>query len=288
MDQSTQRMCSIDGCGEPFHAKTWCKYHYKRAWKTGDPLTPRQPRTPKADAMARRGCSVDGCESLVGSNGARGFCPLHYERWKRTGKAGAAGSLTMPRTGVCVMDGCGSVVLARGMCRLHRERVRRTGVATLSCAYCGCDLTNIPRARRFCSNNHAAMYSRHEGSRPESLTCQRCGWEFSILGTGKAGRTKRADSKMCPECRKARTTRHGWSVTALVAHHGSTDCGICGEPVDLKLKAPEMMRPSIDHITPFAHGGSNEPENLQLAHLHCNHVKSDSGYVRGRRVKLPL
>lgn len=45
--------------------------------------------------------------------------------------------------------------------------------------------------------------------------------------------------------------------------------------MDFRLTAPDPYRPSVDHRVPRARGGTNEPENLQLAHLHCNQVKSD-------------
>lgn len=230
-------------------------------------------------------CRIPGCAVTVGRGGARGMCPTHYSRWRRSGDAGAAERLTRTRKGQCDISGCDRQILSRGLCRVHRDRLALRGTVSISCDYCGLDMTNRVRARRFCSAAHAAMFHRHAGERPEVGACLRCGGSFSLLVTGKAGRTKRADAKMCPDCRKARMTRHGWSPKAIVAHHGTSDCGICGEPVDLSLRKPNLMSASIDHIVPFAHGGSNDPENLQLAHLHCNHVKSDSGYNRGRRVK---
>lgn len=190
-----------------------------------------------------------------------------------------------PRGGPCQILGCGGTAYARLLCQTHYDRQRFRGSAHIACAYCGSDLTNIPRARKFCNAAHAAMYRRHGGSRPHEITCKRCGHAFGIDGVGPAGRTKRSDAIMCPDCKRGRANRHGWSVKALVAHTGVMDCGICGDPVDLTLKKPAMMRPSIDHIIPYAHGGSNDIENLQLAHLHCNHVKSDSGWSRGKRVK---
>ena len=40
-------------------------------------------------------------------------------------------------------------------------------------------------------------------------------------------------------------------------------CWICGAPV-LRKDA------SLDHVTPIAHGGADEPENVRLAHMLCN------------------
>lgn len=285
MDKPT-RTCVIDGCSKPFHAKGWCRYHYKRAYVTGDPLTPRQKRRPNPEASSRKPCAVVGCPMIVGATGARGYCPTHYSRWRKSGDPGPADRLTLSRDGVCTVDRCELPISSTGLCRMHKYRVVASGTLDKRCLYCGADMSNRPRARLFCSTAHGAMFRRHNGSRPTASECMRCGDLFSLTVTGKAGRTKRADAKMCLECRKARSYRHGWSVKALVAHTGVTICGICSEPVDLTLRKPDLMSPSIDHIVPFAHGGSNDVENLQLAHLHCNHVKSDSGWKRGRRIRV--
>lgn len=52
-------------------------------------------------------------------------------------------------------------------------------------------------------------------------------------------------------------------------------CGICGRPVDKSLKYPDPMSPTVDHIIPCAKGGSDDLDNLQLAHRKCNRMKSD-------------
>lgn len=53
-------------------------------------------------------------------------------------------------------------------------------------------------------------------------------------------------------------------------------CGICGQPVDKTLKAPNPMAPVIDHKVPINKGGHpSAMSNLQLAHAACNRKKSD-------------
>ena len=53
-------------------------------------------------------------------------------------------------------------------------------------------------------------------------------------------------------------------------------CGICGQPVDFRLKYPHPLSPCIDHIIPIAKGGHpSDIDNLQLAHWTCNRQKSD-------------
>ncbi|MCD7917626.1 MAG: HNH endonuclease [Clostridiales bacterium] len=60
-----------------------------------------------------------------------------------------------------------------------------------------------------------------------------------------------------------------------------TTCGICGRPVDFKLKYPHPLSPCIDHIIPIAKGGHpSDLDNLQLAHWTCNRQKSDKLHVK--------
>lgn len=66
-------------------------------------------------------------------------------------------------------------------------------------------------------------------------------------------------------------------------------CGICGKPVDFKLKYPHPLSPVIDHIVPINKGGHpSDIENLQLAHWTCNRQKSDKLFNQAHEVKQVL
>lgn len=55
-----------------------------------------------------------------------------------------------------------------------------------------------------------------------------------------------------------------------------TVCGICGKPVDMKLKFPHPLSKTVDHILPISKGGHpSDISNLQLAHWCCNRKKSN-------------
>lgn len=62
-----------------------------------------------------------------------------------------------------------------------------------------------------------------------------------------------------------------------------TVCGICGKPVDMSLKNPHPMAPTVDHIIPVSKGGHpSDLSNLQLAHRCCNREKSDKLFSSAR------
>lgn len=65
-------------------------------------------------------------------------------------------------------------------------------------------------------------------------------------------------------------------------------CGICGQKVDKKLKHPDPMSASLDHIVPLSRDGKHEPSNCQLAHLGCNKKKNKSAAPYGLQIVLPL
>lgn len=136
------------------------------------------------------------------------------------------------------------------------------------------------KGREVCSARCQQLLSRNGGIAPESFKqCARCTTIIDLSVRHPSGRKRRADIKVCDSCHKAKYTRHRVSVTELADRDG-TDCKICREPVDMSRVFPDMFRASVDHILPYASGGSHDPENLQLSHLWCNLVKQNRpGFV---------
>ena len=134
---------------------------------------------------------------------------------------------------------------------------------------------------RFCSRDCKTVQrnlderSARIASKPDR-SCLHCGDYMP--------RTMRADAVFCSErcnssahqvtrvhAKRAMTPRPTQLTLRLaIAERTDWNCGICGVPVDRRLMHPDPGYGSIDHIVPLAAGGSNDPENLQIAHLLCN------------------
>jgi hypothetical protein len=241
------------------------------------------PRTGKAGRIkeycsdgCRPGCSVVACEDPAR---ASGWCSRHYDRHRATGDPLTPSANLRHRGQLCAIPDCGQPRRKRKWCKYHYSAWRRRGdpASTFyhwsprfdSCILC--EAPTVPGKRRYCSASCHAAHLRAKSagltSPPLAVQCQVCG--DSIATHRRGGRTvQRANILSCKRCRQQRH-KHGASVRMMIKRDGAM-CRICGGVIDVTFRAPHPMTPSIDHILPRARGGTNDPANLQLAHLYCN------------------
>lgn len=183
----------------------------------------------------------------------------------------------------CSVDGCDSPARKRGWCASHYHQARVSGAdpkpfkykwaALAPCMNCGGEHDGSAH-RLFCSGVCRVSYQHYGGPRPTSTECVACGAKIDLTERGKQGQLRKTVVRFCRPCKRD-YAKYKMSARELAQRDG-TDCGICGQPVDMKLtRADGLECPSVDHIIPRARGGSHEPTNLQLAHLRCNMAKSD-------------
>lgn len=180
----------------------------------------------------------------------------------------------------CSFDGCNEPTRGKAdLCSAHcQQRLRggelkpQTYAKEWVCVVCGADVPKGSGRRQHCSSRCQVMHSRAK-SRPKSFTCAICSTEVSlIVPSTKTGQFKRSDSRLCGKCKQR--TKYGMNPREVAARDG-TECKICGDPVDMNAGKSDLFRPSVDHVIPRSVGGTDDPSNLQLAHLWCNQVKNN-------------
>lgn len=276
-----KRICSVDDCKNPVHTKGFCSPHAHRMRRYGDP---------NGGGLFRfrgRKCEVTSCDRPYEANG---YCRMHYGRVYSGGDLtrscetcgkdcdGRAVYCSEDCRAKCSEDGCDEPSRSRGYCPSHYQDWRHGGRSykwstELICVVCGGDVEPGSGLRKYCSAACVQVWHRNgQTAPPLELPCTHCSVTIYIRQLGKAERKRRDDVKLCDLCRNARHTRHRVSVSVLANLKGA-DCGICGDPVDMKLRSPDYDSPSVDHILPRSLGGSDDLDNLQVAHLHCNRLK---------------
>ena len=99
-------VCSIEGCDRPINKikKGWCRLHYERWRRHGDPNV----------LLITYGCKIDGCNREHYGNG---FCEVHNDRWRRNGDP-----LKLQKRFGCEIPECQIEHYAQGYCLRHYYR----------------------------------------------------------------------------------------------------------------------------------------------------------------------
>jgi hypothetical protein len=111
------------------------------------------------------------------------------------------------------------------------------------------------------------------------------GWSASELIDAKRQARRSEARREWHRQRRERLRTNGLRESFSMEEIGGRDgwvCGICLDPIDRQLAAPDPRSPSIDHVKTIAAGGTHTRDNVRITHLYCN---LDRSYVdQPRRV----
>lgn len=130
----------------------------------------RSPRNPKP-------CSVEGCGGVARS---RGWCVLHYNRWRTTGTVELLPRGEGPR---CSVQGCHRVAThGGGLCRRHYQEARAKRVGACSIDGCSNPISHLNRGlcdmhneRLRVTGDTGGVESRRQGRPRPVVPCRICG-----------------------------------------------------------------------------------------------------------------
>lgn len=108
--------------------------------------------------------------------------------------------------------------------------------------------------------------------------CAHCGEQFTA-GMWPGAHVPRYCSDRCDQ--RAASARHksrqyGGHRERIYARDGYR-CHLCRKPMAMDQRVPHPLAPTLDHLVPRVHGGTNDPANLASAHFLCNSIKGDRG-----------
>lgn len=114
------KVCSVDGCGKPRHAKGLCSSHNSRRVRYGSPIGGGP------DKQRYRGakCSVEGCGEVART---KGLCGKHYQRFFKYGDPLICKNPVGVRPENCTVPGCDAQHHANGFCARHAFRFKKYG-----------------------------------------------------------------------------------------------------------------------------------------------------------------
>ena len=107
------RICSVEDCYNTYYGLGYCKKHYMRVGKYGDPLSTK--RNVDNDGI----CSIEDCDNLYH---ALGYCNKHYKKFKQY-----RDPLYVKPKKVCCIENCNNKAIAKGYCRKHYIKFKNYG-----------------------------------------------------------------------------------------------------------------------------------------------------------------
>lgn len=256
--------------------------------------------------MSKRTCSVTDCETPSRS---LGMCDTHYRRYKKFGTTDKLKTSRKSYDKTCAM--CGTSFVAKSSsakyCGSKCRVLARPGLPPLYCADCAKRIpnskTSAPQGKARCSdciNGGRGYYIDERGGRwSHGGSAYSVGCRCSVCQDAQADAIRRYKKKVRVEhgvnpstlYKRRYRERVGVSyrrapkdwiepdVRLALYERDDWVCHLCSSPVDRSAHFNDDYAPSLDHLVPRMHGGSDEPSNLRTAHRICNSLRQDAFLV---------
>jgi hypothetical protein len=280
-------ICLIAGCGRNVWVKGYCRRHYLRLIRHGDPLAGGPLRDGTKHVTH---CSIDGCNRPV-AYADSGLCRCHKYRLDTYGNPlggtkvrSRATPVSQARKGKCIVDGCDRNAYRYSLCRRHHYRLithgdpaaggpLRNTEHSITCCVPGCEKPYL--AAGMCETH----YSRHakrgdplyqrvieqhpckvRGCTSKTVARGYCGKHYQrLLIHGSAEITSR------PDIGRGTVSSGGYRI---VFRPGHPNAGRHGRIAEHRLIMAEMMgRPLFPNENVHHKNGNkldNNPDNLEL------------------------
>ncbi len=189
--------------------------------------------------------------------------------------------------------------------QLARKAIRdtrwRQQYKTWQCVTCGRGVTvgNVYKAGYWCSQvcKYSYWAKGLEASRTKDLELKPEPIRIAKLNVLRGGWWTAGECKICGElfvsqyrartcsapCQEANEPKGEWidpTTRYSIYHRDGWACHLCNKPVPRNLQwcnedwQPDY--PTLDHIVPRSHGGTDDPSNLRLAHMYCNSIRGST------------
>jgi 5-methylcytosine-specific restriction endonuclease McrA len=176
------------------------------------------------------------------------------------------------------------------------KNVTKKAKVSKSCLECQVVFETARDAQVFCSNPCRAA---NTSAKLKALRVVQEFYEYecdgcSVVVLRKYRVTKGKFGRFCDKCRlrnrratyRSKTVKRQ-SLTVKpsrlscdeIAERDGFMCHICSGVVDMTLPRTRALGGTVDHVVPLSKGGSDDPENLKLAHWVCNVRKGNKIYA---------
>lgn len=227
--------CSINNCNKKHESKGYCRSHYNKFRRHGDPLYKRKLNVFKK-------CKIENCNNKIHS---LGYCHSHYNKFKRHGNPNYKQDLNYLKK--CSVDNCKNNQKSMGYCNLHYLKLlkyknptyKKTKVNSLKCEVDKCN--EYQHGKGYCMEHYLKLI-RYNNPTFEVL-CFTCKRQTQTRGLSNRNDRKNPREHWAPRFFKDKlfcTSCYKRLLQEIIFFKLNPICNCCGETNRFFLQ--------IDHI----------------------------------------